>query len=142
MVKKKTAKQQRLIDCYAGNIKEAAEKAEISYGTARNLMTKSDIVQAIRNRQETEIRPKTIATRQERQEFWTKNMRDETLTMDERRKNSELLGKSEIDFGDKRIQADVSLADIAARVGSRRRQIDSEARSLSEGTEAGAASTG
>lgn len=61
MANKKTDKQQRLIACYAGDIKEAAEKAEISYGYACNLMTNSDILEAIRNRQDTEVRPITIA---------------------------------------------------------------------------------
>ncbi|MHC4155768.1 MAG: terminase small subunit [Planctomycetota bacterium] len=64
-------KQQRFIDSYAGDIKEAAQKAELSYDYARKLVTKRHILQAIRNRQETEVRPKDIADRQERQAFWT-----------------------------------------------------------------------
>ena len=98
--KKKTAKQQRLIDCYAGNIKEAAEKADISYGYARQLLTKPNILETIRNRQDTEVRPRTIANRQRRQEFWSKTMEDETLGMGDRLRASELLGKSEADFVD------------------------------------------
>ncbi len=95
-----TIKQQKLIDCYVGDIKEAAEKAEISYGYARRLVTKSHILEAIRNRQETEIRPKDIADRQERQQFWTEVMQDKTVEMKDRLKASELLGKSEADFAD------------------------------------------
>lgn len=95
-----TDKQQKFIDCYCGDIKEAADKAEISYGYARNLMTKSDILEAIKNRQETEIRPKDIADRQERQEFWTTMMRSVTKDAKDRLKASELLGKSEADFTD------------------------------------------
>ena len=93
-----TDKQQKLIDCYAGDIKEAAEKAHISYGYARQLLTKSNILEAIQNRQETEVRPKDIADRQERQAFWTKIMRDENEETKDRLKASEVLGKSEADF--------------------------------------------
>ena len=133
--KRKTAKQQRLIDCYAGDIKEAADKAEISYGYARNLMTKSDILEAIRNRQETEVRPKDIADRQERQAFWTKIERDESQSTSDRLRASELMGKSECDFIERRITQDVSLADIAARCGVGSRQIASEPPLQIEGTE-------
>jgi len=97
--KKKTAKQQRLIDCYVGDIKEAAEKANISYGYARNLMTKSDTLEAIRNRENAETR-RRIATRQQRQQFWTRTMTDESVSMGDRLRASELLGKSEADFID------------------------------------------
>ena len=93
-----TVKQQRFIDCYAGDIKEAAKKAQVSYGYARNLMTKCDILKTIKNRQETEVRPRTIATRQRRQEFWTEVMEDTKRDMRDRLKASELLGKSEADF--------------------------------------------
>jgi len=93
-----TVKQQRLIDCYAGDIKEAAKKAKISYGYARQLLTKSNILAAIQNRQETEVRPKDIANRQERQAFWTKIMRDRKEETKDQLKASELLGKSEADF--------------------------------------------
>jgi phage terminase small subunit len=93
-----TVKQQRFIDAYAGDAKEAAKKAKISYGYARQLLTKSNILEAVRNRQETEIRPKDIADRQERQAFWTKIMRDEKEETKDRLKASELLGKSEADF--------------------------------------------
>jgi hypothetical protein len=93
-----TVKQQRLIDCYAGDIKEAAKKAKISYGYARRLVTKGNILAAIQNRQETEVRPKTIADRQERQAFWTKIMRNTHQETKDRLKASELLGRSEADF--------------------------------------------
>jgi phage terminase small subunit len=142
MAKRKTAKRQRFIDCYAGNIKEAADKAEISYGYARNLMTKSDILEAIRNRQETEVRPKDIADRQERQAFWTKTMNDDEQSMSDRLRASELLGKSEADFTDKLRHevAPQSLADIAAIMASqrhrvKRREIASEPLLQIEGTE-------
>ena len=93
-----TVKQQKLIDCYEGDIKKAAKKAKISYGYARQLLTKSNILEAIQNRQDTEIRPKTIMTRQQRQQFWTDVANDEKVDMKDRLRASELLGKSEADF--------------------------------------------
>jgi ribosome-binding protein aMBF1 (putative translation factor) len=50
-----TVKQQRLIDCYAGDIREAAQKAGLSYDYARRLVTRSHILEAIRNRQESRM---------------------------------------------------------------------------------------
>ncbi len=99
-MKKRTAKQQRFIDSYDGNIKRAAAESGLSYDYARRLVTKSHILEAIRNRQDTEVRPITIANRQRRQEFWSKTMLDETLSMGDRLRASELLGKSEADFID------------------------------------------
>ena len=97
-VRQFTTKQQRFIDCYVGDIKEAAEKAGLSYDYARRLVTKSHILEAIRNRQDTEVRPKEIANRQRRQEFWTQIMDDKKEDTRDRLKASELLGKSEADF--------------------------------------------
>jgi len=96
-----TDKQQKFIDCYDGDVKKAAKIAEISYTYARQLRTKYNILEAIRNRQETEIRPGTIATRQQRQEFWTTVMNNGDEDMRNRLKASELLGKSEADFTEK-----------------------------------------
>ena len=99
MAKKEfTVKQQRFIDCYDGNIKEAADKAGLSYSYARKLGTKRHILEAIRNRQDTEVRPKTIANRQQRQQFWTDTMNDKSEETKDRLKASDLLGKSEADF--------------------------------------------
>ena len=96
--KELTLKQQTFVDCFDGNIKEAAEKSGLSYRYCRGLVAKKHILEAIRNRQDTEIRPKTIGTRQERQSFWTEIMRNKAAMMRDRLKASELLGKSEADF--------------------------------------------
>ena len=93
-----TLKQQKFVDCFDGNIKEAAEKSGLSYEYARRMVTKGHILEAIKNRQDTEARPKTIGTRQERQSFWTEVMRNKAAMMRDRLKASELLGKSEADF--------------------------------------------
>lgn len=107
-----TERQQRFIDCYDGDIKSSAKKAKISYKYARELRTKTDIMKALRNRQETELRPKTIANRQERQEFWSKTFRNKKVDMRDRLRASELLGKSEADFVEKlAITTSESLSD-------------------------------
>ena len=95
-----TLKQQKFVDCFAGNIKEAAEKAGLTYQYCRRLATKSNILELIKKRQETEIRPCDIATRQQRQEFWTQIMNDTGKPLPDRLRASELLGKSEADFTD------------------------------------------
>ena len=93
-----TVKQQRFIDAYDGDIKKAAVKAEITYQYARRCATKSNIMAAIKSRQDTEVRPNTIMNRQQRQEFWTKVAESEDEAMRDRLRASELLGKSNADF--------------------------------------------
>jgi hypothetical protein len=92
--------QQKFIDAYNGNIKEASKKTGLSYQYCRRLATKSNVLEAIKNRQNTEVRPGTIANRQARQKFWTKVMDDEAEETKDRLKASELLGRSEADFTD------------------------------------------
>ena len=99
---------QAFISAYNGNIKESAKIAKIDYGYARNLMTLPDIKQAIATRHTKEYNP-LIATRQDRQAFWTSIMLDKLKnednarvpqSMPDRLKASELLGRSEADFTD------------------------------------------
>ena len=124
MAKKKTVKQQRLIDCFAGdirgpvkslterqhryvdcfdgNIKRSALAAGISYIYAKELHTKTyyaHVQTALTERREAVSR-EDIATREERQKFWTSVERDKSLNMSDRLRASELLGKSEADFID------------------------------------------
>jgi len=93
-----TIKQQCFIDAYDGDIKKAAKKINMSYGYARQLLTKTNILEAIKHREDTEIRPSTIMTRQQRQQFWSKVADDDNQEMRDRLRASELLGKSEADF--------------------------------------------
>ena len=95
-----TIKQQCFIDCYDGDIKKAAKKARISYVYGRTLYTKSYILEAIKHRQDTEVRPKTIMSRQQRQQFWSEVAKNEDVEWRDRLRASELLGKSEADFTD------------------------------------------
>lgn len=117
-----TIKQQRFIDCYAGDIKEAAREAKLSYDYARRLVTKDHILEAIKTRQDTEIRPTNIANRQARQVFWTRLMRDKHQEVKNRLRASELLGRSEMDFVEKRIVEiePKTLADAAALYAARK----------------------
>ncbi len=112
-----TVKQRKYVDCFDGNVKRSARMAGISHVYARELHAKtcySHVQTALRERETVESNG-NIATRQERQQFWTKNMRDESLSISERRKFSELMGKSELDFGERRQEVrPQSLADIAA----------------------------
>lgn len=108
MSKRLTYKQRRFVDCYAGNGVEAARKAGYQ-GNANTLhvvaaenLRKPTILAAIEARQEDERQP-DIMDRQARQRLWSRMARDESLSVSDRLRASELLGKSEADFTDKRI---------------------------------------
>ena len=96
-----TKKQQKFIQAYSGNASEAARMAGYSSRTAKaigfELLTKPDIADAIRER-EKERTDAMIATREERQTFWTSVLRDPETELRDRLRASELLGKSEGDF--------------------------------------------
>ena len=98
---KLTPKQKRFVEAYTGNATEAALKAGYSQKTAAFIgaenLKKHQIIQAIFHREKKAIRP-LIATREERQKFWTSAMQDTKQDMRDRLRASELLGKSEGDF--------------------------------------------
>lgn len=101
-----TPKQRKFVEAYTGNGTEAARIAGYSGDdntlgvTAHDLLRNPKIARAIEQRQSKELKP-LIASRQERQEFWTAVMKDELTEMRDRLRASELLGKSETDFTDK-----------------------------------------
>lgn len=99
--------QQRFVDLYSGNATEAAIRAGYSektaYSMGNRLLKKVEIIKAIKARESKELKP-FIATRQDRQKFWTNVMNNPVEDMKNRLKASELLGKSEADFTEK-IQA-------------------------------------
>ena len=96
-----TKKQQKFIQAYSGNAADAARAAGYSSRTAKaigfELLTKPDIKEAIQER-ERERTDSMIATREERQTFWTSVLRDPETELRDRLRASELLGKSEGDF--------------------------------------------
>ena len=99
-----TAKQKAFAEAYDGNGTEAALKAGYSPKTAAfqaSRLLKNVKVQAIiKSREKTESRVR-IATRQDRQEFWSSVMNGDDNEMKDRLKASELLGRSECDFTEK-----------------------------------------
>lgn len=99
--KKLTAKQQRFVDAYDGNAHKAAIAAGYSEKTAdaigRENLRKPTIMAAIKEREMARC-DLLIANREERQQYWTKVMRDKGEKTQDRLRASELLGKSEADF--------------------------------------------
>jgi phage terminase small subunit len=100
-----TLKQQKFVAYYSGNGADAARKAGYSgdenvlKSIAFENLTKPYIRAAIKKRNDDCIEP-LIATRMDRQKFWSKVMTSPRTTMRDRLKAAELLGKSEADFTD------------------------------------------
>lgn len=106
-----TPKQQKVIDCFDGDYITTAKNAGVTHTYVRRLCTDvkyRNIQEAIqnRNRKKSSKMGKIIATREERQAFWTKVFYGLELDdgdppkMGDRLKASELLGRSEADFTD------------------------------------------
>lgn len=117
-----TAKQELFIREYLVdfNATQAAIRAGYSsrtaYSIGNELLRKPEISQAI-DAAMTERRNKLIATREQRQEFWTAVMTDADEDMRVRLRASELLGKSEGDFTERvQVQDDNATVDIDARI--------------------------
>jgi len=100
-----TTKQQRFIDFYDGNATDAARKAGYKQAERSGLQNvgKRRIIQAIKEREQ-KRKKGPIATREERQKFWTDTMRNTDIDIKDRHKASELMGKSEADFTEKIVQ--------------------------------------
>ena len=98
-----TPKQRRFVEAYTGNATEAARVAgyagdDATLGTCgHRLLKNAEISAAIRGRQADEIQG-IVATRAERQAFWTGLQRNTAIDLQHRLRASELLGKSEADF--------------------------------------------
>ena len=122
MTPKLTAKQQIFVMEYLNdcNATQAAIRAGYSSRTAYSIgqenLKKPEIRQAI-NTAMKERRSKLIATREQRQEFWTAVMTDTEQDMRSRLRASELLAKSEGDFTEKVQVQDTSVQyDIQAQI--------------------------
>ena len=147
-------KLQTFVDVYDGDANKAADIAGISQQYGRRLVMSTlaagttpkstEVQEAIQDRNDkidvdnghathATVVEGEIDSRHDRQVFWTKTRRNEALPIGDRLRASELLGKSELDFGERHINTDVSLADIAARVGSRRRRLASKASNSDKG---------
>lgn len=98
-----TPKQQAFVEAYDGNGTAAARAAgykgseQTLASVAYENLRKPDVVAAIQARR-VPVSESRIASREERQAFWTATMRDTEAELNGRLKASELLGKSEADF--------------------------------------------
>ena len=112
---KLNAKRQAFVDAWEGNATAAALAAGYSpktaYSQGQRLLKVVEVQEAIKAREAQRLAP-TIATRQERQEFWTSVLRNEEEAMKNRLKAAELLGKSEGDFLE-RVEMDMTLSPAA-----------------------------
>lgn len=120
-------KQRRFVQVFDGNATKAALAAGYSERTARvqgaKLLTNPAIADAIEKRDgEAPARILKIATRAERQAFWSRVLNDDNEDMRNRLKASELLGKSQADFIE-RIEHGIS-DDFAALLDSARRRVE------------------
>lgn len=113
-----TEKQQKFMSAYVGNGVDAARQAgykgsdNVLNQMARANLRNPTIREAIQKRQDVEIEA-IIASRQERQEFWTATMEDKDEAARDRLRASELLGRSEADFTETKVhEIGASIADI------------------------------
>lgn len=132
-----TTQEQRFVDAFAGDLEAAALSLGLEVPAARRLLAKPAVADAIRARELAESgKARGVATRLERQQFWSRLMTDEANEKDLRIKASELLGRSEGDFIERRIlegpgggpmlglQLQVTATDLADRViDIRQRQV-------------------
>ena len=113
-----TPLQERYIRLFDGNHTEACRKAGYKNPVAAASRNASlpHLQQAIRARENNNhYRKKGIATRKERQKFWTDTMLDENEAVSNRLRASELLGKSEADFIE-RVEHSVGPNEIDAMI--------------------------
>ena len=98
-----TVKQKRFADAYDGNAVEAALKAGYkgdrkALKSMGSCLLRVPLIAARVKAREDKRTNNAIATREQRQEFWTKTMNNVRAKMCDRLRASELLGKSECDF--------------------------------------------
>ncbi len=99
------ARQRAFVEAYCGNATEAAiaagYSAKYAGRNADKLLKNTKVQEALKEREDKRL-ASLIATREERQRFWTTLMRDEDRKEVDRLKASELLAKSEGDFLERR----------------------------------------
>lgn len=101
---KLTVAQKRFVDVFDGDIKASAKAAKISLKQAKVYFSAprfAHVREAIQTRDQYEQKD-VVWDRKQRQEFWTKMARTARKDSD-RLRASELLGKSEADFTEKKI---------------------------------------
>ncbi len=130
MAKKLTSKQEKFVEVYDGNGTEAARLAgyegndNVLAQAARDNLRNPQITQAIKARETKQVSG-AVATREERQRFWSEIMHNDEVEMRDRLRASELLGKSQADFTEKHEHSvDQKLEDLIA--GSYAKKDDEE----------------
>lgn len=130
---KLTAKQRLFVEIYDGNATKSAIKAGYSERTADRigpeLLSKPHVAEAIRVRMRSSMIG-IIADREQRQAFWTRTMLDEKAPLRDRLRASELLGKSEGDFLERREEATTTVVAIEHDEMTERLIQDPEAREM------------
>jgi phage terminase small subunit len=111
-----TFKQQQFVELFNGNGTDTARRAGYSGSEDALGKTAYDLLRnpKIRKLIDARTQKKTsniIATREERQSFWTETMKNPSVDMRDRLKASELLGKSQADFTES-IDHRVAFVDI------------------------------
>ena len=101
-----TEKQRRFCECYSangGNCTRAAAEAGYKkpHPEGARLLRNATVAAALEKMRE-KTTSSAIATREERQMFWTNIINDENVEFQHRLKASELLGKSQADFIDRK----------------------------------------
>lgn len=119
-------RQRAFAEIYDGNATEAARQAGYKGTrhslevTGSQLLRKPEVQAAIRSRT-AGVSIARIATREERQAFWTRTLLDSSARMPDRLKASELLGRSQADFVDRlehSVDASLEALLLAARARS------------------------
>ena len=117
MKPKFTPKQQRVVDLFDGDYINTAKNAKVTHVYVRRLCTDvkykhiQEAIQKRNSKKSSEIGRK-IATREERQAFWTNVLygkEEDDTKMSDRLKASELLGRSEADFTDNLRVSDIKI---------------------------------
>ena len=113
-----TEKQRKFIAAYNGNGVEAARAAGYdgdynALGVTANRLLKNAKIRAAIDQRINKDTKHVIASREERQAFWTQVLLNQEEEMRNRLKASELLGKSQADFTEKiDLQGKVSLETL------------------------------
>lgn len=89
--------------------------AKTAYSQGQRLLKSPEVRKALDNYM-TERQSEFIATREERQKFWTMIMYDEELSIKDRLRASELLGKSFGDFIDRVEAKTETCLDVEAQI--------------------------
>ncbi len=129
--KRLTVKQQRFVQAYDGNGVAAARAAgyrgtdNTLAAVAKENLQKPHIVRAIREREERR-QTMIIATREQRQQFWTQTMNDPDVPWKDRLRASELLGRSEGDFLERHEVKHTGIGERIERAMERLRKAQAE----------------